>query len=106
MTSLNIDLQHISTGVVTLPGLIDNGNGTCTIDDTGVFRIRDNPNGLNLIKMLNIPGTGATPFIIAENTVYYVVIDWNSGSPVMSLITNKELINQSDVIRIKFYLTL
>lgn len=76
------------------PEVIDNGNGTITISDTFCTLYPDsNYSG----QLLRLPVTGGI-FTPVNNATSYLIVNYNEGSPIYQIITDVELINESNTI--------
>ena len=62
-----------------------NGDGTVTVGD-GVYSLYDNPNGTGAITSYPIAGN---TFTLTDNSTNYIYADYNSGSPILKITTNR-----------------
>lgn len=92
--ALNARQQYISQGGTSVPAFTDNGDGTCTIGN-GTFNFTPNADGTGVIKQYTLTGNTFTP---TDEVVSYVVGDYNSGSPVYTMITDVSLINETTIV--------
>lgn len=103
MADRNIDLdfvgRYFSAGVYTFPTFTDNNDGTITVGNDGVYLLHCTSgwDGCQLEKFSNVSGG---TFILPVDSPCYIVVSYNSGSPVMSVITDVYTIQLSDVIPI------
>jgi len=74
--------------------LTDNGDGTATISSTDVV-LFNNTDFVEPAAKYTIAGD---TFTFTEGSEEYVVADYNSGSPIMRVETNKALINGSSIV--------
>lgn len=84
----------LSAGIQAAPSYTDNNNGTVTVG-TGFFNLYRNPTGLGSISAFSITGTTYTPVDGATN---YIVADYNNGSPILRMIQDVTLINETTII--------
>lgn len=93
-TEAHIVNRNQSAGVVTLPSLTDLGSGVITV---GSFtaRVFETSNFNGDLRLYNIAGN---TFTLADLTVSYVVVDYNAGTPIVKVVTNVDLITESDVV--------
>ena len=84
-------------GFTTFNNVIDNLDGTLTIQ-TENANLYSNPDGTGTLKSYTLTGgtTGSSLPAIPQGTSY-IVGDYNGGSPIFNIITNRELIHQTDV---------
>jgi len=89
------DRKLLSAGMTSKPALTDNGDGTVDVASTDavLYPTDDWTTGL---QRYTIPA--ATNLTIADDTDSYIVVNYNSGSPIFQAITNVEIINESDII--------
>lgn len=90
--------QNLSAGTVVRPTLTDNlaVDGTITIG-TGTYRLYTSSDGISNINLYTIAGN---TFIINEFTIYYIVANYNSETPLIQCITDRSLINETTIIPI------
>ena len=86
--------QHISAGSYTAPSYTDNGDGTVTIG-TGVYKLYNNSTFLGNVNDYTVSGT---TFDSLTDGMNYIIVDYNSGSPILTVTTDVDDINESDVI--------
>jgi len=92
------DMQGKSAGLIT-PGVsvTDNGDGSITVSaGTAVLFQNENYAG----KPAKYSFSGAT-FTLSNNTVNYIIVNYNSGSPILQSITDVDLINESSTIPVR-----
>lgn len=89
---------HRYAGFITFDTPIDNGDGTLNIPNEQVA-LYMNPSGNGAIfnYMLSGGTTGASLPAIPQG-VSFLVGDYNSGTPIFNIITNRALITQIDVV--------
>lgn len=66
-------------GVVAIPTLTNNGDGSITIGNDGIFNFYKDADGLNGIVKLSVT-SGAT-LTLADNAVNFIYCDYNNGVP-------------------------
>jgi hypothetical protein len=87
---------NLSTGMQVKPSFTDLGTGRCTIG-SGTYALYANSSGVGKIKSYVIPGN---TFSLTDGVTNYIVANYNSGSPVIQVITNLALINDTTIIRV------
>jgi hypothetical protein len=87
---------NLSTGMQVQPSFTDLGTGSCTIG-TGTYALYANSSGIGKIKSYVIPGN---TFALTDGVMNYIVANYNSGSPIIQVITNLALINDTTIIRV------
>ncbi len=87
-----------SAGCYTNPALTDNGDGTVTLA-TGeyVFASDAYPLGHSPYRKYSIPGA---TYNLTDNTLNYIVANYNNGSPIIQVITNVAVIDEALIIPI------
>jgi hypothetical protein len=85
--------HQMSAGCVDTPVVTDNGDGSVTIGDHAVS-LYNNTAGDGMPQTYTV--TGGT-FAFTDGVTSYIVGNYNSGSPVMSMITDVSLINETTV---------
>lgn len=83
--SFHFGTTLLYSGVTSQPTYLDNGNGTVTVGD-GVYSLYDNPNGTGVITSYPIAGN---TFTLTDNSTNYIYADYNSGSPILKITTNR-----------------
>jgi hypothetical protein len=86
--------QYLSAGIWTSP-TVTASTGIITIGTGEYLLYTDHNYEPNSIEKYTI--TGATFTIPNDETQHYIVVNYNNGSPEILLITDVNLINQSDV---------
>ena len=86
-----------SAGCIQQPTYTDNGDGTCTIGNDGIYALFDNTEGDGIPNRYLISGGVFTPDVGVRS---YLVADYNTGSPEIKIITDVDLINETTVIPI------
>lgn len=79
-----------SAGAIKGFAVTNNGNGTVNIDDGTAFLRATNDQYAPLVKY-NIPGV--TNLTLTDNANNYVLVDYNGGSPTLTVTTNSSTIN-------------
>lgn len=87
---------RLSAGNLISPTLTDLGTGSITIGNNGLYNLYKDSNGLGVIRTFEI--TGFTNTALTDGVTNYVVADYNSGTPIIHIITNVSLINETTVI--------
>ena len=85
--------QYLSSGVYVKPTITNNGNGTLTIGSGEYVLYSDNTFEFPLQKYIHTGGT----YSFENNKTNYIVVSLIGGLPVISVITNRNSINQSSV---------
>jgi len=95
---INFSNHNISTGVVgSAAPEATYGTGTISIASSNV-NLYNNPNFSGSINTYHI--TSAT-FTLTDGAEEYLVVDYNSGSPIYRIETDKFNINKSDIVLIR-----
>jgi hypothetical protein len=84
------NLNNTYHGVVELPALTDNGNGTINIASGGVFNFTLQANGNSSIVRLT-DTTGINNLTLTDSSTNYVYINYNSGSPIFEATLNPSI---------------
>ena len=88
-----------SAGFITKGTITDNGDGSITIPDEYALLYQNSNFSGSIKKYLLTGGTTGIDFpSLIDNNINYVVGKYNSGSPIFDVITNVDLITESDVI--------
>ena len=99
ITGLQVELDKpLSTGVIgTVPVLTNNGDGTVSITgcDVGLF---NNTNWIGTISKYTV--SALINIALTDLVSNYLVVNYNSGTPIYQVLTAVELINESDIIPI------
>lgn len=82
-------------GACVVPTITDNGNGSITVSN-GEYHLSTNTEGRGTENFLINGGT----FALIDQTQNYLVADYNSGTPILKVITDVNLINETTVIPI------
>lgn len=90
---INNHLQY-SNGILGQPIYIDNADGTITVGITTAI-IQNNADYLGGCKLIHV---ATRTLSLTQNSLNYVVINWNSGSPQYEIAADRNLITQSDII--------
>ena len=83
-------------GVLTAPSYADLGTGSITIG-SGVYTLFSNISGLGRIKSYNVAGG---TFTLPDNSLSYLVCNYNVGNPIVQLITDITLIDEITIVPI------
>jgi hypothetical protein len=88
-------------GAVTKPTYIDNDNGTLTLNSSE-YSLYTNATfgGLTQRFIIEEATTTLTPGVLylMDNTINYIVVNYNGGDPRYEVIQNVELITESDIL--------
>lgn len=82
-------------GACVVPTIIDNGNGSITVSN-GEYHLSTNTEGRGTENFLINGGT----FTLTDQTQNYLVADYNGGTPILKIVTDVNLINETTVIPI------
>lgn len=82
-------------GACVVPTITDNGNGSITVSN-GEYHLSTNVDGRGTENFLINGGT----FALTDQTQNYLVADYNSGTPILKVVTDVNLINETTVIPI------
>ena len=80
-------MQNTYVGVISLPTITRVGDGTITVGNDGVISINNNQNGTGYNDLFVLDSITLTPI---DNSVNYLYADYDSGSPVYKLTTNRD----------------
>lgn len=80
---------HLYCGTIVNPTLIDNGNGTVTISDDGVFTFSTGEHGALPIETDHISGG---TFLLDDDEINYIIA--KKGSPTLSVVHDLELVDR------------
>ena len=86
-------LLPLFNGACTIPTILDNGNGTITVGD-GEYHLSTRTDGKGTQSYVITGGI----FSLTDNTTNYLVADYNSGTPILKVITDVNLINETTVV--------
>lgn len=94
ITTEIITSRNLSAGCATSPTYTDNGSGNITVNAVTVrmFSTSDFTGYINSYSLSPITVT------LTDGTTNYVVADYNSGTPILKVITDVSLINESNII--------
>lgn len=87
--------NKLSAGVGDKPTVTDNLDGTLTVGNDGTYYLYSDATGESVIDAYTINGSTYTP---ADGMLSYLVANYNSGTPVLQVITNVSLINETTII--------
>jgi len=91
-----IGYQQInSAGMVYDPGLTNLGNGSIQVG-TGTCNLFHSSDFSGDMKQYNISALGTT--VLTNDDTNYVIVNYNSGSPVYQVTTDVLVINESDIV--------
>ncbi len=82
-------------GACVIPTILDNGDGTITVG-SGEYHLSTQADGKGTESFVISGGL----FSLTDNTTNYLVADYNSGTPILHVITDVNLINETTVIPI------
>jgi hypothetical protein len=88
-----------SAGVVELPTFTDNGDGTVTIG-SGRYALYDNTNYIGDATVYTIEGATLS---LTDNSANYILADYNSGLPVLTVVTSVPPANTTDSNRVPVF---
>lgn len=83
-----------STGLLALPTITEGANGSITVGDV-TCTIYNNPTFIGSIEVHVVPGD---TFQLNQHVSSYLVIEYNGGSPQLTVTEDVNDINESDVI--------
>ncbi len=86
--------EAVSAGTVTAPIMTTNIDGSLTLSTTQ-YALFNNAAGVGFPDVYTINGQTLNPI---DQTVSYVVADYNGGNPITKVITDVSLINETTVI--------
>lgn len=81
-------------GACQIPSLTDNGNGSVTLG-SGMYCLSVNATGAGAINKYTLAGGLMT---LTDNAVNYIVANYNSGTPILEVITDVTLINETTIV--------
>lgn len=88
-------LLPLFNGACTIPTIADNGDGSITVGD-GEYHLSTRTDGKGTQSYIITGGT----YTLTDNTTNYLVADYNSGTPIIHVITDVNLINETTVVPI------
>lgn len=94
LEEVNTLRQNLSAGLTSTPTYLDNGDGSVTIGDAEC-RLYSTSDYTGTIDEYSVEGN---TFDLKDLDTNYIVIDYNSGNPIMKNILDVSLINESDII--------
>jgi uncharacterized protein YbjQ (UPF0145 family) len=90
-------LGEMYPGVYTAPTITDNGNGTITVGNDGVYHLFTEEDGSGDILSFSITGGTFAPTLDVPN---YLVADYNNGVPEIRCLSSYVTINGSTIVPI------
>lgn len=97
INEIESELSYLSTGSFGVEGTFtDNNNGSATVSDVEVL-LYNSADFTGTLKKYSVVGDD---FVFTDGEEEYVVVDYNSGTPVMRKETDLSLINSSNIIRL------
>jgi hypothetical protein len=90
-----LDFDSNTAGPIEKIVLTDNGNGTINAPSIKAY-LFSNSNWTGSFKHYHIPA--ANNLALTDNSVNYLVANYNSGSPIYQVVTDPALINNSNVV--------
>lgn len=93
------DLQYLSAGVLIKPVYSDLGTGHLYVGNTGTYTVFPSADGSGT-PVLYTGVTGFTGMTMTDGSVNYVVLNYNSGSPAIQVLTSDATINETTIIPI------
>lgn len=88
-------LLPLFNGACAIPTIADNGDGSITVGD-GEYHLSTRTDGKGTQSYVITGGT----YTLTDNTTNYLVADYNSGTPIVHVITDVNLINETTVVPI------
>lgn len=80
-------------GACQVSTIVDNGDGSITVGD-GEYHLSTNVEGRGTENFVITGGT----FTLTNNTTNYLVADYNYGTPILRVITDVNLINETTIV--------
>lgn len=80
-------------GACVIPTILDNGDGSITVGN-GEYHLSTSTDGKGTESFVITGGI----FSLTDNTTNYLVADYNSGTPILKVITDVNLINETTVV--------
>lgn len=96
LSTLKTNLAHYSNGSCQISSIADLGNGSVTIGN-GNYCLSNNVAGEGYITQYAITGN---TFVLTDNAINYIVANYNSGTPIIEVITDVTLINETTIVPI------
>lgn len=94
-TWVAIQFDNRFNGCAVFPTIADNGNGSVTVANNGIYNLSTNVEGRGIIEQHSINGG---TYSLTDLTTNYIVANYNSGTPTLQVITDVSLINETTVI--------
>ena len=91
--SLTVE-PYFSAGIYDIPTITEN-SGTITIGNDGTYNLFNYTDGSGVVHNYSINGGSFTP---TTGGLSYIVANYNSGTPVIQMITDVSLINETTII--------
>ena len=88
-------LLPLFNGACVIPTILDNGDGTITVGN-GEYHVSTRTDGKGTQSYIITGGI----FSLTDNTTNYLVADYNNGTPILHVITDVNLINETTVVPI------
>lgn len=88
-------LLPLFNGACSVPTILDNGDGSITVGN-GEYHVSTRVDGKGTQSYLISGGI----FSLTDNTTNYLVADYNNGTPILHVITDVNLINETTVVPI------
>lgn len=85
---------YLSAGIYDIPTITES-SGTITVGNNGTYNLFSYADGSGVIHNYPINGGDFTPSVGGLN---YIVADYNSGTPIIKMITDVSLINETTII--------
>lgn len=92
--ALAVGGAYLSAGVYVMPSVTDNGDGTVTLGD-GEYVFYSSADGTAPLVHFTIP---SDTYAFTDNVANYILADYNSGSPTISVATSTSTINNTTII--------
>lgn len=89
----------ISAGLTAIPNIVDNGNGSITIDPTSC-NLFSAPDGNSEVFQFNVAGG---TFTLPDGVSSYAIVDYNAGVPLLSVVTDVSVINETTIIPVNTF---
>jgi len=87
-------LVNRSNGTCQITTYTDNGDGSITLDN-GQYCLSSNADGSGIINMYDIEGGLKS---LTDGVSNYIVANYNSGNPIIQVITDVTLINETTIV--------
>ena len=89
--------DRLSAGILVQPTYTDNGSGSVSIGNDGLYNLFHLADGNGVIRTHEISGSLC---VLTNETINYVVADYNNGTPLIRVSTNVDDINETTIIPI------